>query len=156
MEKLFKQLKCKTLLKVGSTANPYIKNPRDTEYYAVYDSLDELNAAPNIYNVHKYTKDYVRPRYFVWGYLFHFYNNTKDYLGEKFHFEEPTIEQLLQIANGMINSGFYNPNIPAKFWYHIAMVKAIEKYGYDNIPESAVQAINDLHDLKVAYADVTI
>ena len=38
-----------------------------------------------------------------------------------------------------------------KIWYHVAMIKAIEKYGYDNIPEEVAKQINDIHDFKITY-----
>lgn len=151
MQNLFNQLHCKSLYVTGSRVNPHIKNPRDTEYYAIYDTVEEMKAAPNIHNVHKITKDYIYPRVFVWSYLFHYLNESDNYIGEKFNFKEQDFEQIKALAQYVKNH--YNSG---KIMYHVAMIDAIDKYGYDNIPESAVQAINDLHDLKKSYSEVTI
>ena len=139
------------MLKVltGSSANPYIKNPRDREYYEIYDTWDEAKTKPLEYNVHKVSKGYQPLRFFIWHYIHHYINEKLD----EPMLQEAPLETLVAIANGMIKSQFYNKTKPAKFWYHVAMVKAIEKYGYDEIPESVAEQINDLHDLKISYSE---
>ena len=131
----------------GSTANPYIKNPRDTEYYAIYDNWDEAKSASFEYNIHNVSKLFTPKRWFIWHYLHHYINAKLD----EPMLQEAPLETLVSIANGMLN-GHYDKTKPAKFWYHVAMVKAIEKYGYDNIPQSVADQINDLHDLKMPYS----
>ena len=143
---------CKSLYFTGSTANPHIKTPRDIEYVAVFDTWDETKSADNIPNVHKITDEYKYPRFFVWGYLFHYLNASTDYLGEKYTFQEPTVEHLKELAQRVIAHNKHNSKL--KYWYHVAMIKAIDKYGYDEIPEQIEQAINDLHDFKTTFAEV--
>lgn len=158
-QEIFNQLKdqgCVSVYQTGSTANPYIKSPRDTEFIAVFDTQEHMRKAPIIYNVHKYYVEGKPIRYFVWGYLFHFINETTDYVGQKYEFAEPTIEELLVYANGILNSKVYDKTKPYKWQYHVAMVKAIEKYGYDNIPESVVNQINDIHDEKMPLCEFTL
>lgn len=130
----------------GSSANPYIKNPRDTEYVDIYDTYEEAKQVPFEHNVHKTTMDYVSPRWFIWSYLFHYINRANGTT-----LTEAPLETLVAIANGIINSSRDKKTI-LKSWYHVAMVKAIEKYGYDDIPETIAQQINDLHDLKMPYS----
>lgn len=132
----------------GSSANRYIRNPRDVECYAIYDTWEEAKAAPHQYNVHNVSKLFTPKRWFIWHYIHHYVNASN---GEKLLKEAP-LETLVSIANGMID-GRYDKTKPAKFWYHVAMVKAIEKYGYDNIPTTVVDQINDLHDLKIGYSE---
>lgn len=61
------------------------------------------------------------------------------------------IKKLIDLANYKKNQ--YCKTDKLNFWYHIGMIDAIAKYGYENIPENVVNLINDLHDLKITYAE---
>ena len=86
------------------------------------------------------------------GYLFHYINNLDKYVGEKYRFKEHTLEELTKVADSFYKKE--SKSVKIKYWYHYAMIKAIEKYGYDNIPEDVVKVINDLHDLKCTFEEV--
>ena len=86
---------------------------------------------------------------FLWSYLFHYLNKSNDYLGEKFEFEEADLTQLTKLASH--TKKIADALINKKIMYHVAMIDAINEYGYDDIPEEVVQRINDLHDLKINY-----
>ena len=158
-EDIYSQLKphgCVSVYMTGSSANPYIQNPRDEEFVAVFDTLKQVMESPKIYNVHKITRDYVPQRWFIWRYLNHYFNSENNYVGEKITFPEPTIEELLLIANGILNSDSYKKDVPAKWTYHVAMVKAIERYGYNDIPASVVAQINALHDETMSLSEFNV
>lgn len=153
-EEVYNQLKpygCISVYFTGSTANLYIENPRDTEFCAVFETYEQAKSAKRIYNVHNVSKGFIPKRYFIWGYVFHFLNESSDYIGEKIQWNEPTVELLNAMADGIINSKNYYLEKKYKFFYHLAMVKAINKYGYDDIPEKVIKQINDIHDLKMSY-----
>lgn len=148
MSELYNKLQCKSLYYTGSTANKCIKHPNDTEYYAVYGSLEELKNAPVVRNVIKITEDFIPKKWFVWHYLHIILNKSEPLDGEKIHFAEPSIEKLQEIVSSIERC---NHNAKLKYFYHCAMVKAIAKYGYDNIPEEVANLISDLHDYKITY-----
>lgn len=152
----FKDQGCIAVYETGSTANPHIKSPRDTEFYAVFNTLDDVKRAEKIYNIHCVDKNWTPKRFFVWGYLHHYLNETDNFVGTKVTFKEPTTQQLLDMANGILNSKCYKKDVLCKWYYHVAMVKAIEKYGYHDIPQNVVDQINDIHDLKMTLSQFTI
>ena len=149
-EELYEQLKpygCKGVYVTGSTINPYIKNPRDYEVYAVFDTHEQCLKAPKIYNVFNVTKKYRTKYTYIWLYLHHFINNGDNYVGEKPDFAEVDIDEL----NGYGQILKEKKTRLTKYYYHVAMVEAIAKYGYDSIPESVAKQINDIHDNKISY-----
>lgn len=152
IEKIFESLKtkgCICLIKTGSSVNPYIQHPRDVEYYAIFNTLAEAKSAQVIPGIIKIAKDYIPKHWYIWGYLHHYINETDEFLGEKVTLNEPSLEVLNKIADSFYTKA--SKNVAIKYWYHYLMVKAITRYGYDNIPENIVSIINDLHDMKNPY-----
>lgn len=152
-QEIFEALHPVSLYVTGSSANPYIKHPNDIEYVAVFENEEAKKNSiclPNEH-IHKIVKEQVPKRYFIYkGYIFHYLNEATDYLGEKYTFPEPTIELLKAMVDGYLKTA--DTNTIRKFWYHVAMVEVINKFGYDNIPQSVADQINDLHDLKMPYS----
>lgn len=155
-EEVFKQLKpygCISVYLTGSSANPYIKSPNDCEMYAIFNTEEEAILAPKIYNVFKIHKTWEQVKPQIWSYLFHYINHQGKYIGEQILFKECDLNILIGMANNIINNKIYNKDFLFKNYYHVAMIKSIEKYGYENIPNNIVKMINDIHDLKITYKD---
>ncbi len=156
-QEVFEQLKdygCIAVYDTGSTCIPYIKNNRDNEFVAVFETYKQAKNAPYIYNVFPYYKGKIIYRFGIWGYEFHYMNNQIP-VGEKYTFQEPKIEMLSEWADRLLECE-YLPKKGKKIWYHVAMIKAIEKYGYDDIPDSIVKEINDIHDFKITYDEFSL
>ena len=150
IQELFEKLNCKSLYITGSSILPFIKHPRDIDYVAVFDNEEKMKTAKKMSDVHFVLEGNV-PEVKCYSYLFHYLNNSDNYVGEKCHFVEVDIKKMVEYANNF--SSTHNKNELMKRWHRIAIIYAIDKYGYDNIPSQITGLISDLHDFKITYAD---
>lgn len=149
---ILKQLNCKAVYITGSSLLPFIKRPRDTEYYAVFEDEQSKTSAQRIDNVNFIVEGQKIPLQ-SWTYLLHYLNITDKFVGEKCKFEEPTIDDLQKSVR------IYKPLMKkyhGKLDYKVALTEAIIEYGYDDIPQKIIDLINDLHDFKITYEQYKI
>lgn len=148
-----KEQGCVAFYRTGSSCVPYISNPRDEEYVAVFNSLDEQLKAEKIHNVHYYHKPELNKKdkkLTIGDYIFHYINNAEHY-GEDITFNEYDIKDLKKVRDTIIKR--YKNQTKQKVYYYCAMIDAIDKYGYDDIPERVAKQISKIHDLELDYKD---